>query len=486
MADSSEVVGEGTYGCVHKPSLNCEKENRPPPNKITKLMKDSEAEKEYAEYDIMEQVDPKHDYYLGAPKKCKVDVNIYNQKSAAKCSRLKKEDSNLTRNLAKYMLLVMENGGDNLEDFADNAKKWPKNAENIQRIEHFWLEAHRVLGGVKAFLDHGYIHHDLKPQNIVYNVENGRINLIDFGMMQKKSNVIKEAARSKYGFSIYHWSFPLDTKYLNRSNYDKFAKRSDKFKTDYVGSVIGSLKTDNNTEGSNAIRSFLLYSANKKGKLLNIERVTEGIVKHFTETMLYQIVPGEDNYNKAVNKCLDTIDLYGVGLGLIYVLKTLNAHMDKKLAGELEQLFLDMVSANLMDRIDIETAMNRYEEILNKCGILEKFNKHFENHILVDGPVIPVNLEKTIDSIKTKSVSISPKEMSSMLEKDPDMLEPKSTSAIVKKQGKPRLVIRTGECPEGKELHPKTRRCVKKCKENEVRNERFECRKTQRKWKNRK
>jgi hypothetical protein len=237
---------------------------------------------------------------------------------------------------------------------------------------------------------------------------------------------------------------------------------------------------------------------------LNREKITANTIKSFGETILHQIVPGDAQYKIVLNKCIDTIDIYGVGLGLLFVLKMLYSAMDATLVGELEPLLLDMVNANVMDRVDINTALNRYEGILEKCGILKKYNKHFENHVLTEGPPIPPVLEKNIESIKASSVSISPQEMDQILEENPEALEPetsihkttgkrvriRSAIAIVQpsvaeqpsRKKTRKLVIRPNECPEGKELNPITRRCVNKCKVGEIRNERFECRRTQRKW----
>ena len=171
--------------------------------------------------------------------------------------------------------------------------------------------------------------------------------------------------------------------------------------------------------------------------------------------------------------------------------------MDIQLSLNLANLFLDMTNSNIMKRISIETAIHRYEEILEKHNVLKRFNKHFKNHILVDGPLMPVVLEKTITDASAKAKSISPKEMKEIIADNPEMMEPKpllnrrsaSNKPISKKK---RLVIRelkeatVGSCPDGKEMNPNTRRCVKKCKEGETRNDKFECRKTQRKWRKRK
>jgi hypothetical protein len=179
-----------------------------------------------------------------------------------------------------------------------------------------------------------------------------------------------------------------------------------------------------------------------------------------------------------VEETLDTIDIYGLGLAFMKVLKSVNDSMDVKVVDDMKKLFLEMTDANVSKRIGIDTAINKYEDILEKHNILKKFNMHFKNHILTEGPLMPAVLEKNIEKVSAESPKVSPKEIKEMLAEDPEAMDPKPV--------KRKLVIRTSECPEGKELHPKTRRCVKKCKAGEMRNERFECRKTQRKWKKRK
>ena len=484
MSEASNVVGEGTYGCVHKPPLNCEGENIPTPNKVTKLMKDSEAKKELKEYQIMKKVDPNDKYYLGTPKSCKVDINAYNKLSADKCRRLKSKDRLIIDHLSKYTLLVMEDGGDNLEDYS---KKAAGNS-SLNSLERFWLEAHRAFMGVKAFLDHGVIHHDLKPHNIVYDGE--RVNFIDFGLMKKKRVVVKEAAKSGYGLSQFHWSFPLECKFLDRDTYDRYANSSEKEKHDYIKNIANSLKGGDYVGTAEVIQNFLYYATNKTGSVLNQEKVTGKILRHFGETMLHVITPGDAAYDKLVDKCLDTIDVYGLGLGLLNVVKNTHKLMNIKLTDDLSNLFLDMTDANVMERIYIDTAIERYERILEKHMILKRFNMHFKDHELIDGSIMPQALEKKIEEVSVKVEVPSPKKIKAMLKEDPEALEPvpnDEQDLIVKASSLVGSRKQSGkECPEGKERHPRTRRCVKKCKAGETRNDKFECRKTLRKWKKRK
>ena len=52
------VLGEGTYGCVHKPSLKCK--DRPDisyEGNISKIMDQQNAREELKEYDVIGKVD---------------------------------------------------------------------------------------------------------------------------------------------------------------------------------------------------------------------------------------------------------------------------------------------------------------------------------------------------------------------------------------------------------------------------------------------
>ena len=114
MSNSSNVAGEGTYGCVHNPQLFCEgkQQNK---NKVSKLMKEYHAKTEFKEYDIVDNVDPTGKFYLGKPYLCKPEKNEYNLLSADKCGNLKDKDKDLLKNLEKYVLMIMEDGGKNSE-----------------------------------------------------------------------------------------------------------------------------------------------------------------------------------------------------------------------------------------------------------------------------------------------------------------------------------------------------------------------------------
>ena len=145
MDKISKVIGEGTYGCIHSPSLFCKGTTQQDVKKISKLMTTEEATKEMKEYVIIDNADRAHKFYLGKPTKCKLDKNPKNINAISKCINIGDEVLN---KYDDYSLLIMDNGGIDLSKFSKNVEEWEITTENTKKMEMFWLEAHRILLGI--------------------------------------------------------------------------------------------------------------------------------------------------------------------------------------------------------------------------------------------------------------------------------------------------------------------------------------------------
>jgi hypothetical protein len=125
-----------------------------------------------------------------------------------------------------------------------------------------------------------------------------------------------------------------------------------------------------------------------------------------------------------VNKCVNTIDSYGLGVGLCEVLAKMHAKMETDLVNRLSLLFQDMIQSSLNRRADINAALVQYERIMEDSGILREFGKHFENHELVDDDKKTQNLETKIEKAVESAKLISEKDVQNQLKKDPEALNP--------------------------------------------------------------
>lgn len=221
MTENPKFLAEGAYGCVHRPSLRCAESTKMDyKNKVSKIMSPNETMKELKEYVLIENADKKSDFYLGIPETCDFEKSKINIPAVKKCEKY--EDFLDISN--KFKLLIMPDGGDNLDVFAEKMGKAPDNNKNKLIMEKFWIEAKRLLYGIKAFTKHGLIHHDIKPQNIVYDINKNRCNFIDFGLMEKMETSIKQATNSDYWFAKYHWNFTIESEFLNKYIFNNFLK----------------------------------------------------------------------------------------------------------------------------------------------------------------------------------------------------------------------------------------------------------------------
>ena len=432
--DIPKVIGQGTYGCVHKPSLKCKSRKKNYKNKISKYLLTKYADTEMKEYNKINKVDPEKNFFLGKPTKCLPDDNNKTKQAIKPC--------NFNKDIEHFSLLVMNDGGEDLEQFATRFAKLPVTNENIKKMELFWIEAQRILLGLTVFQEKGVVHNDLKAQNIVYNEELNRMNFIDFGMMTTKNNIIKKSKKSIYIYGILHWSYPFETQFLNYDEYRDFAILSDNEKNRLYFQPI--LKSLNKGESSDYKTFFSTVFEHLKGdiKLKAIQNFMDDY-----QDFLFDEIKIE-KYTHNINKCVDTFDVYGTGLAFIRVLAKTYKFIKFDFSNDLSEIFTYMLTPHLPSRFDATEALFKFESVLEKHGILKKHNKFFENHILKDGldktPEIKINLTK--DDIK-----LSPFELAT-LHLPPPII-----------------------CPNGKEENPFTRKCVKKCKEGKSRNINFRC-----------
>ena len=436
--EDSLVVGEGTYGCVHKPQLKCRNRTRRKNDIVSKLMTKINADQELKEYKGISNADPDLDIYLGKPTSCLIEDSTENIKAIHRCRDFKPSE------MEKYKLLLMKNGGKNLEQFGDHIHtNWKATPENKSKIELFWLEVSRLFHGLQLFAENGLVHHDLKHQNIVYNEHNNRLNYIDFGLMTNKETIINSVKRSNYWLAEnYHWSFPLEIVFWQKNAYEKHVSEYTHRKQNLYNTYLDDIhykcgyffESIAPIDATKAERSKLFEKALQRFYLLTIELEN-------------------DEYDKFLNKSIDTTDSYGVGMGLMYVLNRCVHLISPDLHKNLKVLFMNMVDPNLNLRLLPNESMAHYKRILDDSGLLEKHNMKFDDNLIVSGISVPAKIEDKIKEISKDPISIS-----------------KTKEASIE-------IVR--ECPDGKEYYPITKRCINVCKPGFKRNASRRCVKDQ-------
>ncbi len=365
-------IAEGSYGCVHLPALKCSSSQENPgvtqheQSFISKIMKEKDATQEMKQYRLIDKIDPNLNYHLHSPKKCDPQESSENRKAIEKCSDGKK----MAKHLADYDLLVMEYGGETWNDFGKRMSQERKSKSATKQMTDFWREATRIFDGVHLFDKNEILHHDLKPQNLVYR-EEGRSNFIDFGLMQHKKDLIEKSRESSNDLAEYHWSFPFEIQFLNYDNYMSLKNLSTKqIQHDTLRFVELSVE-DKNTMQPNMISFFKYVGVVVKSS--SSDRINE-IANKFAKTLIHfskatTITTSKKSlYEEFVRRCIDTVDIYGLGLSCKKVLNDTRKHIDESLAEKMDRLFDQMTSADLLERssLDAEGYATKYRRIIEE------------------------------------------------------------------------------------------------------------------------
>lgn len=340
------VIGQGTYGCVHRKPIKCDDHgqlNIDYKNKISKLMTAKHADAEMDEYSLIERADPDHKFHMELPTECNPERGAVALSAIDKCDDFGRKD------IEKYKLLIMPDGGINLNDYA-------KKNVGKKAIEIFWIEAQRIFYGLKVMFDKRIVHHDFKPHNIVYNTKTKRMNYIDFGFMDETDKIINNCKQSNCKDGVAHWSFPYEFRFLNKNGY-------------MIALNAGPNPPIHSDEQFN---TFIEY-VTKPGPAR--EQFRNDFTRSASDMFKYDLRP--ETYDQFVKKSMDTTDVFSVGLSFLYVLNQFESKMDPTLVSNLRDLFHHMVLPRVSLRLSATDALSRYEAILASSGLMAKHKRQF-------------------------------------------------------------------------------------------------------------
>jgi hypothetical protein len=176
-------------------------------------------------------------------------------------------------------------------------------------------------------------------------------------------------------------------------------------------------------------------------------RIAKGAFKNILE-----FEETDDSYDRFVSKSIDTVDTYGLGIALMFLLHRSRHLLSDDFYKKLGDICMNMLHPRIFLRATSEQLLAKYEEILTSSGLLEKHNKHIENHLIANNVSDEM---KVAAEIANSTARLSIPHMDA------------STAAAATE------IVR--ECPVGKEFNPLTKRCVNICKPGYVRNPSFKC-----------
>lgn len=393
-------IGEGAYGCVYIPPLTCKNKlpNKYYTGKISKATSLSNAIKEIEKQSYIDnEIDPNFKYHIPPPFKCSPDLSIKSSVKLLKnCNALKKNNGRKNEIIPfdEISLLIIKNGGLDLKKFVNyflltNDIKKPVNTSfsnlngnyesevKTKIMINFWSESIILIDALVDFAKNKTLHHDLKPENIVYDHIQNRFNIIDFGLVRKYED---------YHSDIAHYSYPPETYVLNPTVHTFVSKASNKdFKY-----VLGIDPVNEYTPFMDSYKYFLSYITADNYSPFEIRhpfyayrlkygfKTEKDILSVFDDNLYKGKTLNEIKYQSMI-----TDDMYGMGLALMYVfvrtffyLKKSNGSLNGNFIKKMYKILFSMVHPNCFKRPGLNDLKENYEETLKLLNMSHNHTRH--------------------------------------------------------------------------------------------------------------
>jgi hypothetical protein len=186
------AVDAGSYGCVFNPAIKCADSSKPYNNNyISKLMYKKNTDSEMAEVNkvkkFIEHIPNKEDYFLISdtydcqPDKLQAeDLSGFDNE----CQLFTKnniDSKNVNNHLNKLALIVMPNGGLNVDKFIEEIITFPEPDMHRRLAAANTALIKLLVNGIVPLNEMKFNHYDIKAGNILI-ADDGHARLIDWGL----------------------------------------------------------------------------------------------------------------------------------------------------------------------------------------------------------------------------------------------------------------------------------------------------------------
>ena len=457
---NNKIVGQGSYGCVIKPALKCETRNKNITkkdynNKVSKIMFYSDAKDEFKELNYISKFDGINKYTVSLPKLCQPELNDNFDKIVKQCKDPPTKNVHYVFRKNKTLLsqLLLEDGGLDL-NAASAAIFNNKNIKDVE-LKIFYTSLLNLFDGLIFFNKNKVIHFDIKLINLVYNLDTGISKYIDFGLMKTHEKVIREYKDNTGSYAFSHFNWPPENKFGLKSVFEQEDSASSPRFKDNVKYLRDHFKTHEkfleklvNTFDSWGLCTALIHifklAVIKDLKNRNfIVKVLE-LLLQFSEK---DITKRNDNLNELSSEyyiLLKSFNIYTTKKQNVTSKKNDNNNNDNNnnnINSNIKLQFNNIKNSNIDNSIlksKCKTINKDFNSLTKRC--LKKCGIGFERN-------------EKYKCIKIKKINS------------------KSKKNIIRKSPEKKK-----ECSKkNKEYNPITKRCNNKCKENQIRDNKFKC-----------
>jgi len=339
--EGGKYIYEGSYGCAFNPALPCAKTGqRKGMGKLFNNIIDFKTEQKIQKF--IKKIDPDYEATVPFYGSCRADLeNTRKADQVTKCN-IVNEHSVSKKSLNQLMFKF---GGTDLDVVMNNIKSANSKYNNF----NFDTLITSLLPLVKCIVKiskYGYLHSDIKPPNILYNIKNKKLYLIDFGLLQKQYALTQSNSTLSFKYLYYPPEF------ITIKNLRSGIRDSERLYNDILEN-FGFYNYE-------VFMDYLVFA--------NYEvRVKEFITYAIS-------IPLEQLEKEFLNKYIKTLDIYSLGMSIIEFMYI--THIDNTFNITNKELYDSFIKNILIKMIDPDP---RYrltpEEAYMRINCLYRINK---------------------------------------------------------------------------------------------------------------
>lgn len=331
MDGSPKYVSNGEYGCVFQPNVPCNKFEEISRKYVSKIFKhDIHALEEEIYQKEIEELDPNSEFTIKLYDSCSITRETL-RNEIKECKNLR--DS---KDKKKFNQIIYEYGGVSLSK-----------AATMYDPSILYPAFISLFKGLVVFEEHGKIHLDIKPDNIVFNNETKKMAYIDFGLMTKSDELYKLTPENNISDLVFFMHYPPEFK------------------------IAVGIKNPWYIDSNSSIIKVAIKALEKIKPLLNKYNIYENIYKEFE--ILNEIITNEfeSGVCDVCEKYLipSKVDIYSLGITLLLSLAVSDNnfiildYLDYSQVSEMIKLACDMILPKSTDRISPKEAYKKFKEI---------------------------------------------------------------------------------------------------------------------------
>jgi len=351
-------IGQGSFGCIYRPSLRCAStgSSHPPStyeNKVSKVVKQKNEQDEMFGHELMDDIDPTFKFHFPRPHLCDPNTDPITVAKLENCSILR--PSHVPR------LLIMDDGGVSLLSFCNDSLDTYLAPSPVKHTWMFWNAARNLLEAVHELREHGVVHNDIKPANIVFDPRITSFKLIDFGLTTTSEAIWDDAKNNTYDRAQFYFAYPSECALMTWKRFNKYIELHPVVRwNDPANKFRKGLR--------NNIKTQIWYRTGNEPTSTEVVAPADAFMREFIDMIrTFSSEPdinATDVFTSLIMDLIQIIDVFGVGLSLQFALVNFiqAGTIQTKQSESMSLLFNHMCSISPLMRIsDTAHLLEKYD-----------------------------------------------------------------------------------------------------------------------------